>query len=49
MVIHLGVAAAAAGLYSLWLHHQYCVPLRDGFASAAVLFGLYIAVASQLR
>lgn len=48
-MIDLVVAAVAAGLYALWLYHQYCVPLRDGFTSAAVLFGLYLLVASQIR
>jgi hypothetical protein len=48
-VIDLVVAAVAAGLYALWLRHEYCVPVRDGFTSAVVLFGLYLLVAAQIR
>lgn len=48
-MIDLVVAAVAAVLYALWLNHEYYVPLRDGVASAAVLFGLYLLVASQIR
>jgi hypothetical protein len=42
----LSVAAAAALLHALWLHHEYAVPVRDALASDAVLFGLYLLVAA---
>lgn len=48
-MLDLVVVAVAACLFALWLRVRWYVPTRDGFAAAAVLFVLYLIVASQLR
>jgi hypothetical protein len=44
--VRLLVAAAAALVFALWLRARYYVLLGDGIALAALLFLIYLFVAS---